>query len=85
MAHYEYAVSPISSLKKYKNNSRTHSQEQIKQVELSINEFGFTNPILIDDKGEIIAGHCRVIAASNIGMTEVPCIVLTELTKAHHK
>lgn len=69
-------------LNPYKNNSRTHSEAQIKQISASIQEFGFTNPILIDEKGIIIAGHGRVMAAKALEIDEVPTILLDSLTKA---
>lgn len=80
-----YKKSEIATLIPYINNSRTHSEEQIKQVAASIKEFGFTNPVLIDEQGGIIAGHGRVMAAELLGMTEVPCIVLEGLTEAQKK
>jgi len=66
-------------LKPYENNARYHSPDQIKLVENSIKEFGFTNPILIDENNNIIAGHGRLSAALDLGMVEVPCIVLRGL------
>ena len=69
----------------YVNNSRTHNDEQISQICASINEYGFTNPILIDEKNSVIAGHGRLLAAKNLGLTEVPCIILSGLTKAQKK
>ena len=67
------------------NNSRTHSAEQVTQIVASIAEFGFTNPILIDEKGVIIAGHGRVQTAQKLKLTEVPCIILEGLTEAQKK
>lgn len=64
----------------YINNSRTHSEAQIHQITASIVEFGFTNPVLIDEKGMIIAGHGRVEAAKALGIDEVPTITLKGLT-----
>ncbi len=75
----------INSLKKYNNNSRTHSKEQVQQVVNSIKEFGFTNPILIDENNQIIAGHCRLEAAKIIGIETVPCIVLSHLSESQKK
>lgn len=69
----------------YVNNSRTHSEEQVKQICASINEFGFTNPVLIDEKDMIIAGHGRVLASERLKLDEVPCIVLEGLTEAQKK
>ena len=71
----------IEALIGYARNSRTHSPEQVSQIAASIKEFGFTNPILIDKDGGIIAGHGRVAAARKLGMTEVPCLRLAHLTK----
>ena len=67
------------------NNSRTHSEEQVNQIVASINEFGFTNPLLIDEKDNIIAGHGRLLASKKLKMEEVPCIVLSGLTEAQKK
>jgi DNA modification methylase len=74
-----------SKLTAYANNSRTHSAEQVHQVAASIKEFGFTNPILIDDKNEIIAGHGRHLAAIELGIDQVPCIRLGHLTEAQKR
>ena len=75
----------IDELIPYINNSRTHSEEQINQIVASINEFGFTNPLLIDEKDNIIAGHGRLLASKKLKMEEVPCIVLSGLTEAQKK
>lgn len=72
----------ISSLEIFAKNSRTHSDEQIKQIERSIKEFGFTNPVLVDEKNMIIAGHGRVEAAKKAGMSDVPCLRLENLSSA---
>src|SRR5574344_948343 len=69
----------------YINNSRTHNEEQVKQICASINEFGFTNPLLIDEKDNIIAGHGRLLASKKLNMEEVPCIVLSGLIEAQKK
>ncbi len=69
----------------YINNSRTHSEQQVQQVAASIKEFGFTNPILIDQDSGIIAGHGRLQAAQMMGMDEVPTITLEGLTEAQRK
>jgi ParB-like chromosome segregation protein Spo0J len=75
----------VGDLIPYVNNSRTHSDEQVMQVASSIKEFGFTNPILIDDDGGIIAGHGRLMAAKKLGLDEVPCIRLGHLSEAQRK
>jgi len=69
----------------YARNSRTHSDEQIAQIMASIKEFGFTNPVLVDEEGQIIAGHGRTIAAQRLQMKTVPAIRLTHLTPAQKK
>ena len=66
-------------------NARTHSKQQIQQIEASIRSFGFTNPILIDEAGVIIAGHGRLRAAKNIEMASVPTITLAGLTDAQRR
>jgi DNA modification methylase len=66
-------------------NSRTHSDDQVAQIAASIKEFGFTNPILIDDHETIIAGHGRLMAARKLKLTEVPTITLEGLTEAQKK
>jgi len=71
---------PISKLRAYDRNARTHSAEQVAQIVASIQEFGFTNPILVADDGEILAGHGRLLAARELGLKEVPVIVLGHLT-----
>lgn len=70
----------IDALIPYARNSRTHSDAQVAQIAASIKEFGFTNPVLIDAGGGIIAGHGRVLAARKLGLTDVPCIRLSHLT-----
>lgn len=76
---------PLEALIPYANNSRTHSDEQVAQIAASIREFGFTNPVLIDQADVIIAGHGRVLAARKLGLAEVPCIRLAHLTEAQRK
>jgi DNA modification methylase len=75
----------IDALIPYARNSRTHSDAQVAQIASSIKEFGFTNPVLIDVGGGIIAGHGRVLAARKLGMSEVPCIRLDHLTEAQKR
>ena len=76
---------PTTDLLPYAMNSRTHSDEQVAQIAASIKEFGFTNPILIDDAAGIIAGHGRLMAAKKLKLTEVPTITLEGLTEAQKK
>ena len=81
----EIVYKKINELKPYENNSRTHDESQIKQICESIKEYGWTNPVLIDEKGMIIAGHGRVEAGKKLDIKEVPCIVLSGLTEAQKK
>lgn len=81
----EIVYKKVEDLIPYINNSRTHSEEQINQICASINEFGFTNPLLIDEKDNIIAGHGRLLASKKLKMEEVPCIILSGLTEAQKK
>lgn len=69
----------------YVNNSRTHSDEQVTQIAASIREWGFTNPLLIDEQSGIIAGHGRLMAANKLGLEQVPTITLVGLTEAQRK
>ena len=75
----------IKELIPYCNNSRTHSDDQVLQIASSIKEFGFTNPVLIDGQGGIIAGHGRIMAAQKLKMDEVPTITLSGLSEAQKK
>jgi hypothetical protein len=77
---HKYEVKKISDLVVYENNPRTHSDNQISQLVGSIQEFGFTNPVLIDADNNIIAGHGRTEAATLAGLDEVPCIILSGLS-----
>ena len=76
---------PINDLVPYARNSRTHSDAQVAQIAASIKEFGFTNPVLIDADGGIIAGHGRVLAARVLKLDSVPCIRLSHLTETQKR
>ena len=76
---------PLDRLMPYARNARTHSDEQVTQIAASIAEFGFNNPVLVDGRGEIIAGHGRALGAERLGLTEVPVIVLAHLTEAQKR
>ncbi len=76
---------PLSALRPYARNARTHSPKQIAQIAASIREFGFNNPVLIDRHAEIIAGHGRVEAARKLGLDTVPCVRLEHLTEAQKR
>ena len=75
----------IASLRPYPRNARTHSKKQIRQIVDSISRFGFTNPVLISDDGEIIAGHGRVEAAKLLGWKTVPTIALSHLSETERR
>ena len=85
MVFPEYKTVKVANLVPYIRNSRTHSAEQVAQIAASIREFGFTNPLLIDDQGGIIAGHGRLLAAQKLGFDEVPAITLQGLSDAQKK
>lgn len=76
---------PLSKLVPYVNNARTHSPEQITKLRSSLREFGFVNPVIIDQDYGIIAGHGRVMAAKEEGIEEVPCVFVDYLTEAQKK
>ena len=76
---------PLDRLIPYERNARTHSPEQVAQIAASIQEFGFTNPILVDGSDGILAGHGRLAAAKDMGLAEVPVIVLDHLSAAQRK
>jgi DNA modification methylase len=76
---------PIGELRPYERNSRTHSDAQIDQIIASLNEFGWTNPVLVDEGLGVIAGHARVEAAKRMGYTDVPCIKLSGLSEAQKR
>lgn len=85
MVFPEYKTVKVANLVPYARNSRTHSAEQVAQIAASIREFGFTNPLLIDERGGIIAGHGRLLAAQKLGFDEVPAITLQGLSDAQKK
>ena len=76
---------PIDDLVPYANNAKIHDKKQIAQLRASLREFGFVTPVLIDFDNNIIAGHGRVEAARAEGMTEVPCVLVSNLTEAQRK
>ena len=81
----EVAYVATTDLIPYANNPRTHSEQQVAQVAASIQEFGFNNPILIDEHNSIIAGHGRLAAAQKLDMNTVPTILLEGLSEAQRK
>ena len=75
----------VDKLVPYVNNARTHSKEQILKLRSSLREFGFVNPVIIDQDYNVIAGHGRLLAAKEEGITEVPCVLADHLTEAQKK
>lgn len=75
----------VNDLIPYARNARTHSEEQVTRIASSIKEFGFTNPILLDGENGIVAGHGRLLASKKLGLTEVPCIELKNLTETQKR
>jgi hypothetical protein len=69
----------------YARNSRTHSPQQIKQIAASIKEFGFINPIIVDDTNTIIAGHGRLAAAEHLQLETVPCVRVEHMTETQRR
>jgi DNA modification methylase len=76
---------PIDRLRPYERNPRTHSADQVAQIAASMVEFGFTNPILVDETDGILAGHGRLMAARQLGLAEVPVVQLGHLTPAQKR
>ena len=76
---------PLSRLVPYDRNARTHSPEQVAQIAASIQEFGFTNPILVTSDDGILAGHGRLQAARDLGMASVPVVVLDHLSATQQR
>lgn len=75
----------VADLRPYARNARTHSKKQVAQIARSIERFGFTNPVLVSDKGEIIAGHGRVEAAKSLGIRSVPTLALSHLSETERR
>jgi len=75
----------IDKLIPYARNARTHSDEQVAQIAASINEWGWTTPVLVDETGEIIAGHGRVMAARKLGIEQIPTMTANGWTDAQKK
>ena len=81
----EMKLVPIDKLIPYANNARTHSKEQILKLRSSLREFGFINPVIIDQNFNVVAGHGRIEAAKEENIAEVPCVFVDYLTEAQKK
>lgn len=81
----EMQLITVSKLVPYVNNARTHNAQQITKLRSSLREFGFINPVIIDREYNVIAGHGRILAAKEEGITEVPCVFVDYLTPAQKK
>jgi len=79
MKFFNHKIIKLESLIPFAMNSRTHSDQQVSQLAASIREFGFTNPVLIDEQNNVIAGHGRILAARKLELDEVPAICVTGL------
>ena len=75
----------LDDIKTYENNAKLHPAEQIEQIKKSIQEFGFNDPIAIDENNVIIEGHGRYIACKELGIKEVPIIRLNNLDEEHKR
>ncbi len=76
---------PIEKITPYARNSRTHSDEQVAQIAASIREWGWTNPILVDEDGGLIAGHGRLLAARKLGLSQIPTMVAKGWSEAQRR
>jgi DNA modification methylase len=81
----KYLHVDVNELKPAPRNARTHSKAQINKIANSVRRFGFTNPVLIDKGRNVVAGHGRIAAAKQLGMTEVPCVVLEDMSEAERR
>jgi hypothetical protein len=81
----EWRKEATNKLKPYPNNPKEHPEEQIDKLVGSITEYGFVQPLVVNDEGQVIIGHGRLKAAKRIGMDEVPVIEASHLTNAQQK
>lgn len=71
----------LDSIKPYEKNEKKHDQTQIDNVAESIRQYGFVQPIVVDRDGVIVIGHCRALGAKKLGLKEVPCVCVDDLTE----
>lgn len=81
LRYAEIEIVPVRTLRGYERNARTHDDAQVAQLAAAIQRFGFTSPVLADERGVLIAGHGRMAAAQRLGLDRVPCIRITGLTE----
>jgi hypothetical protein len=81
----EVVIRPLESLIPYERNANTHPEEQIEQIANSIRQWGWTVPVLIDEKGMVLAGHGRIFAAKKLNLEDVPCIVADQWSETQKK
>ncbi len=79
------AYRDLAELKPHPGNAKTHSPKQVGHIVRSMTEFGWTNPILVDEEGNVLAGHGRLEAAKRLGMTSVPTICISHMTAAQKR
>ena len=85
MEPYNFELLDIDAVKPNPKNARTHSKRQLKQIVSSMKAFGFTNPVLIDERDMLIAGHGRLEAARALGVDRIPSIRITHLSDAEKR
>ena len=78
----EITVRALNELRPYEHNPKTHPKSQVDNIAQSIQDFGFRQPLVIDGDGNIVCGHGRYLAAAQLGMTELPCVMADDLTPA---
>lgn len=71
---------PLAELTPYRANAKKHDAVQVANVAESIRQYGFVQPVVVDRDGVIVIGHCRALAAEKLGMVEVPCVCVDDLT-----
>ena len=76
----QVVMKSLGEIQPYSKNAKKHDARQIKNVAESIKQYGFVQPIVVDSDGVIVIGHCRVLAAKKLGIKEVPCVCVDDLT-----
>jgi len=83
--HRPLMYRPVDALRPYEGNARRHSKAQVRQIARSITEFGFTAPLLVDEAGTVLAGHGRLEASKLLGLTDVPVVLVNDLSEAQKR